>query len=89
LSFVAIFANWVKLALVFKQLIPFSGYDFAHRGHKEQVFSVFPQGPLVSQEGPCIMNFISSKIMKSVERKSCTKQLIRVRCNKTATARRP
>jgi hypothetical protein len=27
------------------------------------------------------MNLISSKIMKSVERESCTEQLLRVRCN--------
>jgi hypothetical protein len=30
------------------------------------VFSVFPQGPLVSQDGPCIMNLLTCKFMNSV-----------------------
>ena len=34
------------------------------------VLSVLPQGPQVSQEGPCIMNLTLPKIMKSVEKKS-------------------
>jgi hypothetical protein len=45
------------------------------------MFSVLSHGPLVSQEGPSIMNLIPSKIMKSVWKKSCMEQLFWVRCN--------
>jgi hypothetical protein len=33
----------------------------------KQIFSVLPLGPLLSEEGPFIMNLILSKIMKSGE----------------------
>jgi hypothetical protein len=50
--------------------------------HKKQiVFSVLPQRPSVSQEGPCAVNLILSNGFKSYREEISAKQLLWVRCN--------